>query len=91
MRRLAGHTEVGPAFVEPALADDFAYRTDRPTYYPVRLEAGHEGWTARPIPWFGSPDLRAIAQANAFAVIAVGEHRFQAGQRVQVMLVEAGP
>src|SRR5207302_4101117 len=39
LRRLAGHAEPGPFLVRAALADDFAYRTDRPTYHPAVLAA----------------------------------------------------
>jgi molybdopterin molybdotransferase len=35
IRRLAGHEKPGPFFVEATLAEDFTYKTDRPTYYPA--------------------------------------------------------
>jgi molybdopterin molybdotransferase len=34
IRLLAGHKKSGPFFVEATLAEDFTYKTDRPTYYP---------------------------------------------------------
>ncbi|MCI0457862.1 MAG: molybdopterin molybdotransferase MoeA, partial [Gemmataceae bacterium] len=73
LRRLSGHEDAGPRMVEAQLAEDFAYRTDRPTYYPARLESGRRGWLIRPVPWFGSPDLRALSAANAFVVLPVGD------------------
>ncbi|HEV3259491.1 MAG TPA: gephyrin-like molybdotransferase Glp [Gemmataceae bacterium] len=88
LRRLQGHAEVLPRVVEAALAEDFSYRTDRPTYHPARLEDGAHGWAVRPVPWFGSPDLRALTQANAFVVLPVGDHRHRAGERFPVLRVE---
>jgi len=83
IRRLAGHEKVGPFFVEATLEEPFTYKTDRPTYYPAALDA--ESRRVRPVPWFGSPDLRALSRANAFLVIAAGEHQLPAGHVVSVM------
>ena len=44
LRRLRGHADAGPRWVQAVLAEDFAYRTDRPTYHPARLEVGAAGW-----------------------------------------------
>jgi molybdopterin molybdotransferase len=85
IRRLAGHADAGPRIVHAVLAEDFPYRTDRPTYHPARLDDGPDGWRVRVVPWFGSPDLRALTQANAFAVLPVGDHHHRAGQRLEVL------
>src|SRR5919204_73512 len=61
LRRLAGHAAAGPHTVEAVLGGDFTYNTDRPTYYPVRLETAGTTWQFRPCPWFGSPDLRGLS------------------------------
>ncbi len=87
LRRLGGHRDAGPPFVQAVLTEDFAYRTDRPTYHPAWLE-GAEEWRVRPVPWFGSPDLTALAQANAFVLLPTGDHRHRAGQRFPVLRVE---
>ena len=88
LRKLSGHADPGPALVTAALAEDFTYRTDRPTYYPARLESGEGGWRVRPVPWHGSPDLRGLAAANAFMVLPPGEHQHWAGQGFAVLRVE---
>jgi molybdopterin molybdotransferase len=88
IRRLAGHEKPGPFFVEATLEEDFTYKTDRPTYYPAWMEWEGNGYQVRPVPWFGSPDLRALTQANAFIFIAAGEHELPAGQVVSVMKTE---
>jgi molybdopterin molybdotransferase len=88
IRRLQGHADAGPPMIQGRLAEDFAYRTDRPTYYPARLELGEQGWRIRPMPWFGSPDLRSLAQAQAFVVFPPGDHRHRAGQEFPVLVVE---
>jgi molybdopterin molybdotransferase len=88
LRKLAGHGDPEPALVTAALAEDFAYRTDRPTYHPARLAVGVGGWRVRPVPWYGSPDLRAVAAANAFVVFPAGDHQHRAGQTFPVLRVE---
>jgi molybdopterin molybdotransferase len=85
LRRLAGHAEAGPFLVRAALAEDFAYRTDRPTYHPARLEAAEAGWRVRAVPWYGSPDLRGLTAANAFVLFPPGDHQHRAGQAFEVL------
>jgi molybdopterin molybdotransferase len=88
LRRLQGHADPGPRMVQAVLTEDFAYRTDRPSYHPAWLET-HEGrWQVRPVPWFGSPDLRGVSQANAFVVFPAGDHRHQSGQCFPVLSTE---
>lgn len=88
IRRLLGYADHGPVIVHAELAENFFYKTDRPTYHPALLEAGERGWRVRMVPWFGSADLRAIAAANAFAVFQAGEHRQKAGEWIPVLKVE---
>jgi molybdopterin molybdotransferase len=85
IRRLRGHSDCGPRMLQAVLTEDFTYRTDRPTYYPGWLELADAGWRVRPVPWFGSPDLRALTGANAFLTIAPGDHQYPAGQIVTVL------
>jgi molybdopterin molybdotransferase len=88
LRVLMGHADAGPRTVPLPLAADFAYRTDRPTYYPARLETGDDGLRVRPVPWSGSADLRAWTAANAVVVFPAGDHRHPAGQRFPVLMIE---
>jgi molybdopterin molybdotransferase len=86
--RLKGYADPGPKMVHALLAEDFAHRSDRPTYHAAVLQSGETGWQVRPVPWFGSPDLRGVLAANAFAVLPAGEHQFRAGHRLPVLVVE---
>jgi molybdopterin molybdotransferase len=89
LRRLCGHTDPGPHFVPAALAEDFSYRSDRPTYHPAHVTLGASGsWVVRPVPWFGSADLRALTQANALMVIPPGDQRHRAGHSFDVLMVD---
>jgi molybdopterin molybdotransferase len=88
LRKLRGHDDPGPQVVSAVLAEDFAYRTDRPTFHPARLEVGESGWRVRPVPWFGSPDLRGLVPANAFVVLPAGDNQHRAGQSFPVLRVE---
>ncbi len=78
----------GPRFVQAVLVEDFTHRTDRPTYRPARLRPTSTGWSVQPVPWFGSPDLRSVTEANAFVVLPQGDHRHRAGEVLPVLCVE---
>lgn len=80
----------GPNWVKARLVKEHPYRTDRPTYYPSRLTLTDAGWTVEPIAWFGSPDLRGVLSANAFALLPEGDHVHHAGQSLAVLRVEDG-
>jgi molybdopterin molybdotransferase len=88
LRRLAGHPLPCPVGIQASLTEDFQYATDRPTYHPCLLESSGEGWKARPIPWFGSSDLRAFCQANALILFPVGSQKHCAGQRFFVQSMD---
>ncbi len=78
----------GPDYVNATLTKDHAYRTDRPTYHPARLQQTDAGWTVEPTVWFGSPDLRGVVPANAFVLLPEGDHAHRAGDRLMVLRVE---
>ena len=85
IRALGGHANPGPAWQEAGLAEEFAYATDRPTYHPAYLENVDGINRVQPVPWFGSPDLRALTRANALMRVLIGSHRFAAGTRMPVL------
>jgi molybdopterin molybdotransferase len=91
LRRLRGVADAAPRVVPTPLAEGLASNHDRPTYHPARLEVGPDGWRVRPVPWFGSPDLKALTQADALLVLPAGEHRFAAGQPLPVLLIGERP
>jgi molybdopterin molybdotransferase len=72
------------------LAEDFPYRTDRPTYHPAWLEASAGGLRAKVVPWFGSPDLRALTACNCFVLLPAGAHQHRAGHTFPVLRMEDG-
>lgn len=93
IRRMKGYAEAGPRVVRAMLTMEFSHRSDRPTYHPAVLTAVDDevrgtGWRVKPAAWFGSPDLRGVSAANAFAVFPAGEHKFRAGDLVSVVCVE---
>jgi molybdopterin molybdotransferase len=75
--------------VKAALTQDRVYRTDRPTFHPAILTLTPSGWSVDMVAWFGSPDLRGVAPANAFALLPAGDHQYRAGQMLEVLRVEA--
>src|SRR5262249_21325486 len=86
IRRLLGHPNPGPQLVPLPLAEDFAYATDRPTYYPARREMGPTGWLVRPVAWFGSGHLKALAPTNALVLFPPGDHKHPAGALLPVLV-----
>ena len=85
VRKLRGMPDAGPVAGKAVLLEDFPYQSDRPTYHPAWLEKRPDGWKVRITPWFGSADLRALAQANAFVVLPAGEYVHRAGQSYEVL------
>jgi molybdopterin molybdotransferase len=88
LRVLAGQAHPAPRIVHATLAEALPHKSDRPTYHPAFLAEGAEGRTVRARPWFGSPDLRSITQANAFLVLPAGEQHYRAGERMPVLLTD---
>jgi molybdopterin molybdotransferase len=88
LRHLAGHADAGPRWVKAALAEDFLYSTDRPTYHPARLEATATGIRVRPVPWFGSADLRGLSRANALVLLPAGDGCYHAAQVLEALPLE---
>jgi molybdopterin molybdotransferase len=88
IRRLRGHADPGPECVTARLREDYPYRTDRPTYHPAVLTATADGWSVSLVPWFGSPDLRGLLRANAFALLPAGDHLHRTGTTFPVLRVE---
>jgi molybdopterin molybdotransferase len=88
LARLRGRAVAGPELLTAALAEDFSYPTDRTTYHPARLEVGRGGWSVRPVPWFGSPDLLGLTRANALLVLPVGDALHRVGQSFDVVRLD---
>jgi molybdopterin molybdotransferase len=78
----------GGNWVKATMASDYAFRTDRPTYHPARLQWADAGWTVEAAAWFGSPDLRGAQPANAFMLLPEGDHLHRMGQMMDVLRVE---
>jgi molybdopterin molybdotransferase len=91
LHQLAGRSESLPEPVEARLGATFTHRGDRPTYHPARwLERpGHASpGVVKPLPWAGSADLLAVAQADGFAVFPAGDRSFHAGEIVRFLSLD---
>jgi molybdopterin molybdotransferase len=89
MRKMLGHAEPGPRKIEAPLASAIHHRSDRPTYHPAKLEEDSSGRVVRPLPWFGSPDLRGLAGADSLVVFPAGDGDYAIGERVPVIVLES--
>jgi molybdopterin molybdotransferase len=88
LRRLRGEADAGPRFLPMPLAAAFRSASERPTYYPARIEVDAAGAKVRPLPWSGSGNLRAAATATALVHFPAGEHDLPAGGLVPVLRTE---
>jgi len=85
LRRLAGHANAESTWHEARLLDAFEHSSDRPTYHPATLVNRAGVNEVRPVAWFGSPDLRALARADALMLLPPGKHAFAPGTLLPVL------
>jgi molybdopterin molybdotransferase len=76
--------------VTARLTSEFTHRGDRPTYHPAVVESLHDkaGPTVAPLRWFGSADLRGLADANALVIFPAGDFSYAVGEPTQVLLID---
>jgi molybdopterin molybdotransferase len=74
--------------VAAMLAGGFDQRGDRVTYYPAVLREEAGARVGEPLSWKGSGDLRTLSSANALICFPAVTRRFEAGEMVQVMVLE---
>jgi len=89
LRKLLGRAEpLTSPTIKAKSGSDFSHKSDRPTYYPVKLNLTTDGWEAHPVAWKGSGDLRSICASDGFAVFPAGEVRYPVGDLMDVLLPE---
>jgi molybdopterin molybdotransferase len=86
IRRLMGIEPAPPTFWRARLTKDHFNGGNRPTYHPARWEWTETGPLVEPVPWVGSADLSATAQANSLALFPEGERTYPAGTMLDVYL-----
>jgi molybdopterin molybdotransferase len=87
--RALGGEAAGPRFVQTTLLKPVERKAGLTRFLPARLHTEITGSTAEPIPWQGSGDLAAIAQANCFVVAPGGaDGVIEAGTMVAALLPE---
>src|SRR5262249_42011268 len=85
IRKMAWHSNPASDWKEAVLTDEFEHSSDRPTYHPASLENAAGNNRVKIVPWFGSPDLRALAQANSLVLLPEGKHTLAAGRKMAVL------
>jgi molybdopterin molybdotransferase len=88
---LTGQSDSLPEPVEARLGGTFTHRGERPTYHPARWlerQRDRSPGVLEPLPWAGSADLLAVAQADGFAVFPAGDRTFQAGEIVRFLSLD---
>jgi molybdopterin molybdotransferase len=87
IRILGGHAEAGPRTIRLPVLEGIAESNDRPTYRPAKLERGEAGWSVRPLPWTGAPDLVGLQPADALLALPAGDTRADRGTSLDVVLL----
>lgn len=87
IRILGGHAEAGPRTIRLPLAEGLAESNDRPTHRPAKLELGDGGWSVRPLPCSGAPDLVGSQPADALLALPAGDTRADRGAIMDVVLL----
>ena len=82
LRRLQGIDPAIPIAVPARIGTNLAFKDDRPTWLPVRVEWGAEGPLVYPVGWRGSSDLRATVEAHGTAHFPAGERQYVTGDAV---------
>lgn len=87
IRILGGHAQAGPRTIRLPVAESIAETNDRPTYRPARLDQTETGWSVRPLPWSGAPDLLGTQPADALLALPAGDTRVDRGAIMDVVLL----
>ena len=86
LRVLAGQADPGPRRSSLPLAESDR-RDERPADVPPgEAGVGEAGWSVRPLPWPGAPDLRGLQPADALLVLPAGDTRLDRGDSRLVLL-----
>lgn len=82
LRRLQGIEPATPTAIPARIGTDLAFKDDRPTWLPVRVEWTPAGPVVHPVGWRGSSDLRATVAAHGTAHFPAGERNYVAGDAI---------
>jgi molybdopterin molybdotransferase len=83
---LAGTDDGGLRRATARLGSDFRQRGDRVTMFPAAIHERSGRLHATPLRYQGSGDLMSLTQANGLIHFPAGDHAYQAGDEVNVLL-----
>jgi molybdopterin molybdotransferase len=82
LKRLMGSDEAEAPAITATLAGAYHQRGNRPTFHPARLRSDGSTTLVETVTWLGSSDLRALAEADCWAIFPAGERRYQPGETI---------
>jgi molybdopterin molybdotransferase len=85
LRALGGESKTEPRFRMARVEEDVAVKPGLTRFLPARLQSDFDGTRVRRIPWQGSGDLTAAAQANAFLIVPETREKMAEGEIVSVL------
>ena len=85
LRQFSGYLSASPVYRQAQLTESITIKGDRLTYFPANLVLTDSGLQVTPVPWGGSADLRATANANGMCHVAPSPSAYKAGEYVPVV------
>lgn len=85
LRAMSGVGDIGPQFVQAALAEDVAAKPGLMRVLPARLEASRSRTEVGLVLWQGSGDMAAHARSNCYAVL-LPDKQYARGDVIRVLL-----
>jgi len=82
LKRLMGGDAAEAPVIMASLASAYHQRGNRPTYHPAKLRMEGSTTIVETVAWLGSSDLRALAEADCWAIFPPGERHFQPGETI---------
>ena len=89
IRRMQGLPRPEGRFLHATLEATVVQRTGRTAYLPGTLRFVEGSARIRHIPTTGSADLPAYSRADALLILPAGRERVDAGERVEVLVLES--
>jgi molybdopterin molybdotransferase len=82
LRKMSGYTEPLPEFLTGVMAEDYAKRSDRQQFVPVKILNKDRKYYLRPLPGHGSADVMTLALADGFMKVEPDTAILRKGQPI---------
>jgi molybdopterin molybdotransferase len=88
MKKLSGLEDFQSHPCQAIVKNSYRFRSDRPTYHPVKCFWEHGVLYAEILNWTGSSDLTSTVLANGTGIFEAGEREYHPGEKIEVLMWE---